>query len=149
MCCRKPGGHQALLLGAHKAHMLLLPPSSAPLAPLVLAAPLCMPRPWRWRWLLLLAGFNCSLLRDRTSSALTLFPEQRLRWGFDRAGSLIAIEPERLPAKPRSQGARVHACEPCCMHAGLSFLAIVRMAAVALQHGHAACDHMGPWQHAA
>ncbi len=33
-----------------------------------------------------------------------VFPEQRLRFGLDRAGCLLVVEPERALPRPRSEG---------------------------------------------
>ncbi|KAG2444469.1 hypothetical protein HXX76_001221 [Chlamydomonas incerta] len=39
-----------------------------------------------------------------SASAAALYPEQRLRFGFDRAGALVLVEPSRDMPKPLSEG---------------------------------------------
>eukprot|EP00198_Chlamydomonas_reinhardtii_P000156 XP_001689491.1 predicted protein [Chlamydomonas reinhardtii] len=39
-----------------------------------------------------------------SASAAALYPEQRLRFGFDRAGALVLVEPSRELPKPLSEG---------------------------------------------
>ncbi|GIL88275.1 hypothetical protein Vretifemale_16209 [Volvox reticuliferus] len=49
---------------------------------------------------------HCLALRERAGRPrpAPLFPEQRLRYAFDRAGGLVLVEPERMMPKPFRDG---------------------------------------------
>lgn len=54
-----------------------------------------------------------------SASAAALYPEQRLRFGFDRAGALVLVEPSRELPKPLSEGECAECRQRVCIGLGM------------------------------